>query len=83
MKNVISSKLMTNSQKPANKMQQRNLVFLRLPCVVSLNNEKHSWLLVMESENERAQESACGWSRQVKWIDNAQSHKCPLNSVTQ
>ncbi len=54
MKNVVSLKLMTNSKKRANETQQRDLVFLRLPRVFYSNNEKQSWLLVMETENEYA-----------------------------
>ncbi len=54
MKNVVSSKLLTNCQKRANEMQQRNLVFLRLPCVVFSHNGKQSWLAVLETENKCA-----------------------------
>ncbi len=42
MKNVVSLKLLTNCQERANEMQQRNLVFLRIPRVVDSNNEKQS-----------------------------------------
>lgn len=46
MKDAVVLKLTTNCQKWDNEMQQRNLVFLRLPCVVYSNNERPSWLLV-------------------------------------
>lgn len=42
------------NQRGVSKIQQWNSVFLRLPCVVSSNNQKQSWLQVMETERWRA-----------------------------
>lgn len=39
VKNKVSSKLISNCQKQAKQMQQRNLVFLHLPCVVYSKKE--------------------------------------------
>ncbi len=60
------------TKKEPNEMQQQNLAFLRLPCVVCSNNEKQSWLLVMEPENENTRGNApVVEAALIKWIDNA------------
>ncbi len=58
-------------------MQQRNLVFLRLPCVVYSNNEKQS----ADSDGDRKQmhtgKAPVAEAALVKWIDNARSRNNP------
>ncbi len=55
----VSSKLLTNCQKQPNEMQQPNLVFLRLPCVVYSKNENQS--AVSDGDRKRM----CTWKAPV------------------
>ncbi len=79
MKNVVSWSSWLTAKKKANEMHQRNLVFLRLHCVVCSNNEKQSAASDGDRKQMRMGKAPVVAAALVKWIDNARSRNAPLN----